>query len=86
MKQVYLDLVDGFHIKVTPLCWDTFKLVNTEHPTVRIRIEETCCGFTKGEEIQRAERHLFCINGHSSASGKINAVAPDLSKLPRSLT
>ena len=30
MKQVYLDLVDGHHIKVTPLGWDDSGLNNTE--------------------------------------------------------
>ena len=81
MKQVYLDLVDGFHIKVTPLRWDTYESMGVSYPTVLVRVEETAHGFTKGEEIQRAERRLFCIAGHSSVSGKINAVAPDLSNI-----
>lgn len=82
MSQVYLDLVDGFHIKVTPLRRDAFKLVDTEYPTILIRIDEAKYGFRKGEEIQRDERYLFCIKGYSTVSGKIKAVAPDLSKLP----
>lgn len=82
MSQVYLDLVDGFHIKVTPLRWDTFQLVDHIYPTVLIRIDEAKYGFRKGEEIQRDERYLFCIAGHSAVSGEIKAVAPDLSKLP----
>lgn len=81
MKQVYLDLVNGFHIKVTPLKWDKFKLVDKEYPCVLCRVEESKHGFTKGEEIQRPERHLFCIAGYSKVSGKIKAVAPDLSHL-----
>ena len=82
MSQVYLDLVDGFHIKVTPLRRDAFKLVDTEYPTILIRIDEAKYGFRKGEEIQRSQYNLFCIAGYPSGSGKIKAVAPDLSKLP----
>lgn len=81
MKQVYLELVDGYHIKVTPVRWDVFELMGTSYPVVLIRVEETKLGFKKGEEIQRAECRLFYIAGHSSC-GKINAVAPDLSALP----
>ena len=82
MSQVYLDLVDGFHIKATPLRRDVFKLVDTEYQTILIRIDEAKYGFREGEEIQRDERYLFCIKGYSAVSGKIKAVAPDLSKLP----
>ena len=84
MSQVYLDLVDGFHIKVTPLrwCWlqDTLLYPRKQ---VMFRVEESTHGFHKGEELQRDERYLFSIAGHSKVSGKIKAVAPDLSHLEK---
>ena len=80
-QRIYLDLVDGFHLKVTPLRWDEYTLGDRSYPCVLLRVEENRYGFEKGEEIQRPERHLFCIAGHSKVSGKIKAVAPDLSNL-----
>ena len=83
MTQVYLDLVDGFHIKVTPLRWVwTDGALLTPRREVVSRIDETRYGFQTGEEIQRSQYNLFCIAGYPSGSGKIKAVAPDLSKLP----
>ena len=81
-KQVYLDLVDGHYIKVTPLGWDVFKLVDREYPCVLVRVDESRCGFQKGEELQRQSRNLFCIAGYTSV-GLMKAVAPDLSHLER---
>lgn len=77
MKQVYLDLVDGFHIKVKPLKWVPADCP-ANYPSVLLQVEETACGFTKGEEIVRHHRYLFCIAGYSNGSGKIKAVVPDL--------
>lgn len=79
-KQVYLDLVDGFHIKVTPLYWDTWVLVDTSQLVVAVLVEETKCGFQKGEVLLRRDPDLFCIAGYSQF-GRIKAVAPDLSGL-----
>ena len=62
-KQVYLDLVDGHHIKVTPLGWDVFKLVDREYQCVLVRVDEGRYGFQKGEELQCQSRSLFCIAG-----------------------
>ena len=85
MAQVYLDLVDGFHIKVKPLRWDTYTPGTYELPCVRVLVQESAHGYHKGEELQRPYHDLFCIAGHSSVSGKIRAVAPDLDYLERSL-
>ena len=82
MKQVYLDLVDGYHIKVTPLAWEMVKLLTTEYPVVRVRVDETRFGFKKGEELTRRAMDLFCIDGYSDY-GKIRAVAPELLHLER---
>ena len=85
MNQVYLDLVDGFHIKVKPLRWDTYTPGTYELPCVRVLVQESAHGYHKGEELQRPYRDLFCIAGYSSVSGKIKAVAPDLDYLERRL-
>ena len=81
MKQIYLDLVDGFHIKVKPITWDTWLLGGRECPCVRAVVQETACGYTKGETIQCSASRLFVIAGYSSVSGRINARVPDLSFL-----
>ena len=81
-KQVYLDLVEGKHIKVTPLGWSIVKLVNCEYCCVRIRVDEDRWGFRKGEVLDRREHDLFCIAGYTSV-GLMKAVAPDLSHLER---
>ena len=82
MKQIYLDLVDGFHIKVKPIAWDTW-LWHGSHDRVCVRavVQETACGYREGETIQCLARNLFVIAGHSKVSGKIDARVPDLSFL-----
>jgi len=82
--QIYADLVDGHRIRVKPIEWQTFTLVDRSYPTVYCEVLESACGYNKGEKVQFAENRLFCIAGHSSY-GKIKAVAPDLSKLPKGI-
>ena len=81
MKQIYLDLVDGFHIKVKPIAWGTWIVGYTVRPCVRVTVQETACGYREGETIQCFERNLFVVAGHSKVSGKIDARVPDLSFL-----
>lgn len=82
MSQIYADLVDGHHIEVEPIEWQTYTLVDRSYPTVLCKVLETACGYLAGEKVQFAENRLFCITGRTSM-GRLKVVGPDLSKLPR---